>query len=192
MAVIDFIVLGALVLGVFIGYKKGLIKQLLTVVGIVVVAMFTAIVAPYVQNWLANTEMAEGTRSAVAMVIAGVLLIVVYSILASLLGRILKRLNIIKALDKILGAVVSVLVVYLVFSVLFALVNDTSEEFLPFIKGLLGEGFQTGFFGTRVFSSENNFFGHWVINDIAEKLIKSFKPAEEPNAWINCLFCLTA
>ena len=175
MNVLDFIILAILALSMVIGFFKGLIKQLLTVVGIVVVAMLTAIVAPYVQNWFASTEMAEGTRSAVAMFATVILLAVVYSILAMLVSRLLKRFHLIKMLDRLLGGAMGIVVVYLVFAVIFALILNTSAEFLPKLKSWLGESFGNGFFGTKIY--KNNFFGDWVINDIAEKLIKSFKPA---------------
>ena len=177
MNVLDYVVLGALVLSMVMGFWKGFIKQLLTLVGIVVVALLTATVTPYMQNWLSGIIAAEGTRAAVAMFASVILLSVVYGILARLLGKLLTKLHILKVLDKILGGVMGIVVVYLVFAVIFAVFTGTGEEFLPMLKGLLGENLQTSWFATKIYSSEANFFGNWVINGIAEKLLEGLQPA---------------
>lgn len=177
MNILDYIILAVLAVSVIVGFIKGLLKQLLTVVGIVVVVTLTATVTPWVQSWLVGVIESEGTRAAVAMFAAVILLAAVYGIVAAIIGRLLKKVKFIKALDKILGGVMGVVVVYIVFAVVFALFNDTSTEFLPRLRGLLGEAIENSWFNTHIYS--NNFFGDWVINGIAERLIQSFQPATE-------------
>ena len=175
MNVLDFVILAILAISMIVGLFKGLLKQLLTVVGIIVVAMLTATVAPFVQSWFVNIIPNEGTRAAVAMFASLILLAVAYGVLAWLLGKLLKKIKIFKVLDKILGGAMGIAVVYLVFSVIFAVILDTNENFLPSIKNSVGDAFQNGWFGTHIYAK--NPFGTWIIRDIAEKLIQSLQPA---------------
>ena len=175
MNVLDYVILAILAISMIVGFTKGLLKQLLTVAGIIVVALLTATVAPIVQSWLVNVIPSEGTRAAVAMFAAVILLAVAYGVLAWLLGKILKKVKLIKALDKILGGVMGIAVVYLVFAVIFALFLDTGDGFLPTLKGWLKGSIENSWFNAHIYNK--NFFGDWVINGIAQKLIESFKPA---------------
>ena len=176
MNVFDYVVLAILAISMIIGFVKGLIKQLLTLGGIIVVAMLTATVTPFVQNWL-NGVMSQDTSTAVAMFATVILLSVVYGIVAWLIGKILKKIKIFKALDKFLGGVMGIAVVYLVFAVIFAVFTQTGEGFLPTLKSWVGDSLETSWFNAHIYN--NNFFGDWVINGIAEKLIQNFRPSEE-------------
>lgn len=177
MNVIDYVILGILVVSMIIGFVKGLLTQLLTVAGIIVVALLTATVSPFVQSWLVNVIAEEGVRAAVAMFATVILLSAAYGVVAWLIGRLLKKIKVIKTLDVIFGGVMGIAVVYLVFAVIFALFTQTSETFLSSLKGLIGDKLETSWFGTHIYSGDKNFFGTWVINDIAQKLIQSFQPA---------------
>ena len=177
MNYIDYIIFAILAISLVVGFFKGLIKQLLMVGGIIVVALLTATVSPFVQNWLAGIIAAEGTRAAVAMFATVILLSVVYGLLAWLVGKLLKKITLIKALDKILGGVMGIAVVYLVFAVIFGLFTMTGEGFLPALKGWIGEPIQNSWFNAHIYN--NNFFGKWVIEGIAQKLIDNLAPAEE-------------
>ena len=179
MNVIDYVIFGILAISMIIGFFKGLLKQLLTFGGIIVVALLTATVSPFVQNWLSGVIEAEGTRAAVAMFATVVLLAVVYGVLAWLIGKLLKKIKIIKALDKILGGVMAIAVVYFTFAVIFGLFTMTGEGFLPTLKGWIGDAINNSWFGQKIYSVDANFFGKWVIEGIAEKLISNFQPAEE-------------
>ena len=177
MNIIDYIILGILAISMIVGFVKGLIKQLLTFGGIIVVALLTATVSPWVQSWFASSIESEGTRAAVAMFATVILLAVVYGVVAWLIGKLLKRIHLIKVLDKILGGVMGIAVVYFTFAVIFAVFTQTGEGFLPTLKSWLGESIENSWFNAHVYN--NNFFGNWVINGIAEKLIQNFKPSEE-------------
>ena len=176
MNVLDYVILGILAISMIIGFVKGLIKQLLTFGGIIVVALLTATVSPIVQSWLVGVIESDGTRAAVAMFATVILLAVVYGVVAWLLGKLLKKIRLIKVLDKVLGGVMGIAVVYFTFAVIFALFTQTGEGFLPTLKSWLGESIETSWFNANIYN--NNFFGNWVINGIAEKLIESFQPAE--------------
>ena len=180
MNYIDYIFIAIAVVGLVVGLWKGLIKQVLGIVGVIVVAALTATVEPYVQNWLVNTSMSEGTRNVVAMLGAVVLLSVAYSLLALLIGKLLKKVKIINALDRILGAVVGVATVYFVFAVVFALFTNTGDSFLPLLKSKLGDSITNSWVVTHIY--KNNFFGKWIINDIAHKLIDGLQQGNESDA----------
>ena len=173
MNVLDFIVLALFVASTINGLFKGFIKQTLTIVGVLVVAMLTATVTPLVQSWLVNVIDNENTRTLVAMVASVVLLIVAYTILALIVRRLLRKVKIIKLLDKILGGLVGFGVMYFIFAVVYALMLNTADSFMPTIKGWVGDSFETSWIGNHIYS--NNFFGDWVINGIAEKILNSLQ-----------------
>lgn len=171
MNIIDIIFLillaGLVILGVF----KGIIKQVLVILGIFVVTTLTATIAPYVQGWFAGVIESEGTRSVIAMIVAAVILTVVYAILAVIVRKLLTKITIVGVLDKILGGVLGLVIVYLIFAVVFALFKDTGEDFMPLLKNLVGDAFNESWIGSNIY--RNNFFGRWIIVDIAEKLLQN-------------------
>lgn len=175
MIVLDYIILALVVLSTVIGIIKGLIKQVLTIVGVIVVPTATAAVAPHVQGWLAKAIENDSTRQVVAMLATLVVIVLVYVLIALLITKLLKNITIVKVLDRILGGVIGFGVIYFVFAVVFALFNSTSESFMPLLKGWLGEPMQNSWIATHVYA--NNFFGNWVIKGIAEKLLQSMPAA---------------
>ena len=175
MNILDYVIIAIFAFSVILGLFKGFIKQILTVIGVIVVATLTATIAPYVQNWLADAIPDDNTRTIVAMMASVFLLIIAYTIFALIIQRILQKVNIIKVVDKLLGGLIGAVAVYLVFAVIVALFNSTGEQFMPIVKGWLGESFKTSWVTTHIYA--NNFFGDWVIKDIAEKLLNYLAPA---------------
>ena len=175
MNILDYVILGALVISLIIGLVKGLLKQILALVSIFVVVTLTATVTPYVDSWLVNVIQADGTRALVAMIASAILLAVVCGLISWLIGKALKKVKILKALDRILGGVMGIAIVYLIFAVLFALLTSTGEEFMAGLKGMLGGYLEDSWFAAHVYN--NNFFGDWVINGIAQKLMEALQPA---------------
>lgn len=177
MTVLDFVILAILAISMIIGFFKGLLKQVLTLVGIIVVALLTATFSPMVQSWFVKLIENDNVRVAVAMFATLIILSVVYGVIAWLIGKLLKKVTIIKILDKILGGLMGILVVYFVFAVIFAVFLDTNPNFLKNLKNLLGDSFENGWFGQHIYGGGKNFFGNWVIQRIAQKLIDAFQPA---------------
>ena len=180
MNVLDYIYLALVAVVFIVGIFKGLIRQILTIVGVILVATLTATVEPYVQSWLINTSMDDGTRNVVAMIATVILLTVAYALLALLITKLLRKIKIIGLLDRILGGVLGLAVVYLVFAVIFALFNGTSDEFMPLLKSVAGEAFKTSWIGEHIY--KNNFFGDWIINGIAGKLLEGLQQGTRPEA----------
>ena len=175
---IDYVILVLLAVSLVIGFLKGFIKQLLAVGGIIVITLFTATVTPYVDTWLAPYIVSDGTRAAVAMFGAIILISLVYALIGLIIRKLLKKISIIKALDKVLGGVVGVVIVYLIFAVVFALLTQTGDIFLPNVKAALGEKIEASWFAQNVYAEGKNFFGEWVVNGIFEKLTEAMQPAE--------------
>ncbi len=175
MNAIDIIFLIAMAVCVIAGFFKGIIRQVLTLVGIVVVASLTATVAPHVQKWLGGVVENENTRKVIAMIAAALLLAVAYGLVALILTKILRKLKVIGVLDRILGGILGFAEVYLLFAVLFALFNDTADGFLPLLKKAVGQSFRESWVGAHIYA--NNFFGHWIIVDIAQKILDSLAPS---------------
>ena len=174
MNILDYIVLilaaGCVVFGVF----KGIIKQVLTIIGIIFVATLTATVAPYVQSWFANTSLDENSRTVVAMIATVVLLAAVYAVAAVLLQKLFKKHDIVKIVDSLLGAVLGFAVVYLTFAVIFALFNNTPDDFMPLLKSWAGSTFRDSWMAQHIY--RKNPFGNWVVVDIAQKLLDKLNP----------------
>lgn len=180
MNVLDYVILALAIAGIVIGLFRGFIKLVLTAIGVIVVATLTATVEPYVQNWFVNTSIDEGTRNVVAMIATVLLLAAVYGLLAFIVGKLLRKVKIISVLDRLLGGLVGFAVVYFVFSVFFALLSGTGETFLPLLKSSLGESIQNSWIATHVY--KNNFFGDWIINGIAAKLLERLQPSTDTEA----------
>ena len=176
MNALDYIFIALVLVGLIVGIIKGLLKQLLALLGVVVVSTLTATVQPYVQNWFVNTSMSDGTRNVVALLVTVVLLSVVYILLALLVRKLLTRAKIVKALDRILGGVVGVASVYFSFAVVLALLTNTSESFLPKIKAFADQYISDSWIVTHIY--KHNFFGDWVVNGIAQRLIENLQPTK--------------
>lgn len=175
MNILDYIIIAIFAFSVILGLFKGFIKQILTVIGVIVVATLTASVAPYVQSWLTNAIPDDNTRTIVAMIASVLLLIIAYSIFALLIQRVFQKISIVKVVDKLLGGLIGAVAIYLIFAVIVALFNSTGDSFMPIVKDWLGESFKTSWITTHIYA--NNFFGDWVIKDIAEKLLQYLTPA---------------
>ena len=169
MNILDWVIIGLAAIALIVGAIKGLIKQLFTIIGVVTVAPLTALVSPYVSNLLAGLISNESTCALVAMIVSVVLIIVVYTILALLIQRLFKKVKVLKAVNIIFGAILGVAAIYFVMAVLIAIINNTGDNFLPTVKGWVGEYFQNSWIVNNIY--QNNFFGDWVVNDIAMKLL---------------------
>lgn len=177
MNIIDWILIvvfaGSLVLGII----KGLLKQVFVIVGFLVVVFGTAVVAPYVQSWFTGIIPDENTRAIVGTVATVILLTVATSLLSWLIRKLVHRSKAIGALDRILGGVVSLVVAFLAVSVFVELILNTGDLFLPATKSLLKEPFEQSAVVQAVYG--NNFFGRLIVNEIANKILDSLRPAEE-------------
>ena len=177
MNIIDIILIIVFVGSLVIGILKGLIKQIFVIVGFLVVIFGTAVVAPYVQNWFVNLIPDENTRAIIGTVATVILLSVGTALLSWLIRKLVHRSKAIGAIDRILGGVVSLAVAFLAVSVFVELILNTGDLFLPATKSLLKEPLEQSAVVQAVYG--NNFFGRLIINEIANSILDSLRPAEE-------------
>lgn len=174
MNILDYIVLAVIVGAVVVGVFKGVIQQVLSILGIFFVATLTATVAPYVQNWFAGTEIPEAARTVVAMIVASLLLAGVYTVIAVIVQKALKKYEIVRVVDAVVGGVLALASAYLSLAVIFSLFNSTPDEFLPLLKSWAGETFKESWMAQHIFAK--NPFGDWLVVEIAQKILDKFTP----------------
>lgn len=175
MTVLDYIFLGCTAVGLILGIWKGFLKQVLAIVGVVVVAIGTTYLAPLPEKWLQGVIETDGTRTIVALAATFVVLSIIYAIISRIISKIVNKIPILGWLNRILGAVFSVAVVYMVFSIVVSLIlGNTDETFLPKIKELLAEPFKESWIVQNIYGGtehpEKNFFGNWLMNVLLEKI----------------------
>ena len=166
MQIIDFVILAILVIGLVIGVVRGFIGQLLTLLGIVVVAIGTSYLFRYPQQWLVNVIPNEQIVSIVSIVLTAIVILIVYSILAKIISKIFKAFTIMKVIDRILGAVLSVAVVYALMAIFVELLTRTDIEFMAKINEVLAPQTENSLLINTVY--ENNFFGKWILDVISD------------------------
>lgn len=174
MTLLDYIFLGAIAIGLFLGIWKGFIKQIFALAGVFVIAIGTTYLAPYPNAWLTPVIESETTCTIVAIGITFVVLAVVYGVITGLIGKLVNKIPILGWLNRLLGALFSIAVVYIIFSVLVTLIIGTSDEFLAGLKGLLKEPFESSWIVNNIYGGtanpEKNFFGNWLLQVISEKI----------------------
>lgn len=172
MNILDYIILALFAGSVVLGIIKGFIKQALAAVGILTIAPLTAAISPIVQGWFASLIDNENTRTVIAMIATAVLLVLVFSVLGAVLQKLLTKIRIVGVLNRVLGGLIGLASVYFSCAVIIALINGTNEGFLPLTKRLVGDVFAESWFANNLY--KNNFFGKWIVEGIAQKLLSGF------------------
>ena len=173
MQIIDYVFIACFLIGLIVGVIKGLISQILALLGVVGVAVGTAYLFKFPQQWLSNVIPNENIASIVAIILTFVVLAVVYCVIAYFVKKPFKNIKLMKAIDKILGLVLGVFAAYAIVGVFVALLTQTNAEFLAKTKELLGAQMENSVIVKYVYS--NNFFGNWIL-DIITKGVSSILP----------------
>lgn len=169
MNVLDWIFIAALVVGAVLGLIKGFLKPLLSAIGFVIIAFGSSALAPVVQGWLVGIEMTESFRSLLAIILSIAGLTAIWAIVSLVLRRIITARRGMGIANRVVGAVLGVVVVYLVFAVVMAFIAffgnlwDIKENFGPTVDG--------SWIRANIFSDEANFFGNWIIGDMARRVL---------------------
>lgn len=174
MNVLDYIILAAVAVGIVFGIIKGFLKLLFSVLGVFVVSIGTAAASPYVQTWFEKSIENEYTRAVVAMLISFIVILVVYILLSLLVTKLLTKNKTVNVVNRLLGGLIGIVMVYMIFAVIIALIINTSPEFLKSIKDSIGGEFVNSWIRQHIYG--NNFFGKWIIEDIAMKLLNNITP----------------
>lgn len=180
MNVFDWIFIAALALGLVLGIIKGFLKPLLSAIGFVVISFGSSLLAPTVQGWLMNVNMTEDLRPLLALVIAVVGLTIIWVLVSLILRKILTKNKGMGVLNRVIGAVLGLLIVYLVFAVIVALITGLFGELMPsVIQEKIRPEIENSWIYNNIYFEKKNFFGNWVIEKMAEKIIDSIQNAQK-------------
>lgn len=183
LQIIDYVILGIILVGFIIGLVKGFIKQLLNLIGVVGVVVGTAYLFVFPKQWLSGLIANETVVTIVAIVATLVVLGTVYGIVAHFIKKAFKSVKVMKVIDRIFGMLTGVAVAYAVVAVVIAVLQT---DLMPTLKGLLADQIENSLIINTVYS--NNFFGDWVCNLIREG-VSSIIP-QEPAAMAQALTTL--
>lgn len=168
MAILDYIIIGVLAIGLIIGIVKGFIKQLLTLLGILVVAIGTAYLCKFPQMWFSGLIENETILTVVSFLVTIVALSLVYSLLAFFIRKAFKSVKIISVLDRILGMLSGILVGYAIMALIIALFQNTGEDFMAFARPFFDEQIEQSVLVQYVFTP--NLLGDWLTEVIRSSL----------------------
>ncbi len=186
---LDWIIVGVAGFLFVVGLIKGLLKQVFSFLGVVVVFTCGSMLTPYAQGWLEGVIPDASLRSMVAMIASYLVLFIAWALITGLIVKLLSKIKAVSFLDRLLGGVLGVATAYVIFAVVFALVLNTADGFLPNIKNLLNPligGDSPSWFGANLFSAENNKLGEWIIRAITEKL-SEIVPDKETALVLTCI-----
>ena len=170
MAVIDYIFIALCAIGIIVGLLKGFFKLLFGFLAFIVVPIGTAYLSVYPAQWLSGLITDGSLLTIVSVVVTFIALSLVYGLITGLIVKLLHKTTGIRLADRLLGLVISVGMVYLAFAVLEAMMTNTSAEFLPLIKKLLGDQFTQSKICPTLYS--NNFFGDYIVEVIKQRLVQ--------------------
>lgn len=175
MTVFDYAVLGATVVLFVLGCIKGLLKPLFSIIGVIFITSFGAVLTPFLQDWewLAGVISDAELLSKVCVIVSYVILALAYIIVSNLIIKAINKKKTLGAANRLLGGLLNVLIVYLVLSVVFVLVVGTDTIQQPLfakLNELYGEDLQNTWLYNNIFQGDKNFFGNMIMKAITEKL----------------------
>lgn len=169
MYALDWIFIAALLVGGVLGFIRGFLKPLFSILGFIVVAYGTSLLSPVFQRWMMNSNMSDSVRSIVALVIAAVLLLVICGIASFFLRKLIARGPVTKLVNRIIGSVLGIVIVYLAFAIIVAFVGGPMGD----IAGLnekYGDAVNSSWIARHLYAK--NPFGNLVVNKMAEKMLE--------------------
>lgn len=168
MAVIDYIFIALCAVMLVVGILKGFLKLLFGFLGIILVPIGTAYLSAYPEKWMSSLITDQALLTIAALVVTFIALSLIYGMISALVVKLVHKATGLRAVDRIVGAVVSVAIIYLVFAVFESMMTNTSAEFLPLIKKLVGDQFTQSKIMPTLYS--NNFFGDYIVDIIKDRL----------------------
>lgn len=168
MAVIDYIFIALCAVMLVVGILKGFFKLLLGFLGIILIPIGTAYLSAYPEQWMASLITDQALLTIAALVVTFIALSLIYGMITALIVKLIHRATGLRAADRIVGALVSVAIIYLVFAVFESMITNTSEQFLPLMKKLVGDQFTQSTIMPVLY--KNNFFGDYIVEIIKDRL----------------------
>lgn len=102
MGWVDLVLLGVLAVSVLLGLWRGLVFEVLSILGWVVAYFASPFVAPFIANWLPQDKLAPNLLHALSLVLAFMLILLLWGLSARLL-RALIHATPLSIIDRVLG-----------------------------------------------------------------------------------------
>ncbi|WP_349744356.1 CvpA family protein [Roseateles cavernae] len=102
MGWVDLVLLGVLAVSVLLGLWRGLVFEVLSILGWVVAYFACPFVAPFIANWLPQDQLAPNLLHALSLVLAFMLILLLWGLSARLL-RALIHATPLSIIDRVLG-----------------------------------------------------------------------------------------
>ncbi|MCU7375534.1 CvpA family protein [Paucibacter sp. O1-1] len=102
MGWVDLVLLGVLAVSVLLGLWRGLVFEVLSILGWVVAYFACPYVAPFIANWLPQDKLAPNLLHALSLVLAFMLILLLWGLSARLL-RALIHATPLSIIDRVLG-----------------------------------------------------------------------------------------
>lgn len=189
MNVFDWIFIAALGVGLVLGLIKGFLKPLFSAIGFVVIAFGSSALAPTVQGLLMNVEMGEDFRPLLAIILSVAGLTVVWMLVSLVLRKIITAQKGMGLVNRCIGAALGLLIVYLAFAVIIAyfmtlggLTAGITEKVKPEIEA--------SWIYAHIYNEKANFFGNWVIGEMAKKILEIMQGQQEETARLLHVVCV--
>lgn len=174
MQILDYVIIGITALCLIVGLVKGLIKQLLSLLGVFAVTVGTAYLFKFPQQWLSGIIPNETWLTVAAIAATLIVLSLVYALIAFIIKKALHSVKLIKVIDKIFGMAVGAVVAYAIIAVVIALFTQTPDTFLPHVHAYMDEQIARSLIVEKIYA--NNFFGNWVM-DILKQGLSTIMPS---------------
>ncbi len=128
----DIVVAIVLILAFFNGLQKGLVMQLVSLVGLILAVIFAGQLAKNILPWLMEVvQLSSNVAPVVAYIVAFALIMVVISLIGNLIQKFMEAVHI-NFLNKLLGGVIALGISMVILSLILNLVLmlDTKERII--------------------------------------------------------------
>ncbi|MDE7454492.1 MAG: CvpA family protein [Clostridia bacterium] len=166
MQIIDYVIIAIAVIALIIGLIRGLISQVMVLLGIVAVAVGTSYLFRFPMQWLSGVITNEKVCGIVAIIVTVIVLSLIYGVIAHFVKKPFKSIKVLKAVDKILGAVLGLAVAYSLVAIFVAALTRTDIEIFAKLSTALQNQTENSAIINSVYS--NNFFGNWILDVIGQ------------------------
>lgn len=139
---VDWAMLAVLVLSVLIGAWRGVVYEVLNVVGWIAAFLASQLLAPQVLVWWGSSSLSEPVRQAIAMVLIFVVVAFVSGLLAKMISKMVSAVGL-SLVDATLGAAFGLVRGSIVLLVATTAINTTSYKKSDWWKESLGAGVLT-------------------------------------------------
>lgn len=167
MQIIDYVFIAIAVIGLIIGLIRGVISQLLALLGVFAVAVGTSYLFKFPMKWLSPVVHNDTVLTIVSIALTAIVLLVIYCIIVKLVKKPFKSIKILKGVDKAIGGIVGVAVAYAAIALFVAaLTTLTDVKVFAKLSEWLGPQIQKSVVVNILYPK--NLFGNWILGVIRQ------------------------